>query len=264
MASRAPARAEAAPARRNWSEAEWAMRVDVAACYRLVDHFGMTDLVYNHITARVPGSDHHYLINPYGLMYDEITASNLVKIDLDGNIVEDTQHEINQAGFVIHSAVHGARPDVVSVIHTHSRAGSAVSALKEGFVPVTQGAFQFYNRIAYHDYEGFALDLEERKRLIADLGPRNTMILRNHGLLTCGRSVAEAFRRIYYLEQACQFQLDAMHTGRPIVLPPAEVCEHTAQQWEGGAAGIGTGASVYREWPALLRMLDRKDSSYKT
>jgi ribulose-5-phosphate 4-epimerase/fuculose-1-phosphate aldolase len=264
MARQAAATPVSVPARRNWSEAEWAMRVDVAACYRLVEHFGMTDLVYNHITARVPGSDHHYLINPYGLMYDEVTASNLVKIDLDGRIVEDTPYDINRAGFVIHSAVHGARDDVVCVIHTHSRAGAAVSALEEGFVPVTQGAFQFYNRVAYHDYEGFALDLEERRRLVADLGQRRAMILRNHGLLTCGRSVAEAFRLIYYFEQACQTQLDAMHTGRPIRVPPPEVSEHTAQQWEGGAAGIGTGTGVYREWPALLRMLDRKDPSYKT
>lgn len=264
MVSQASVEPTAMPARRNWSQDEWAMRVDVAACYRLVDHFGMTDLVYNHITARVPGSEHHYLINPYGLMYDEITASNLVKIDLEGNVVEDTQYEINRAGFIIHSAVHGARPDVVSVIHTHSRAGSAVSALEDGFVPMTQGAFQFYNRVAYHDYEGFALDLEERRRLIADLGMHNAMVLRNHGLLTCGRSVAEAFRFIYYLEQACQAQLDAMHTGRKIVLPPHDIREHTAEQWAGGAAGIGVGTGIYREWPALLRMLDRKDPSYKT
>jgi ribulose-5-phosphate 4-epimerase/fuculose-1-phosphate aldolase len=244
-----------------WSAAEWQTRIEVAACYRLVLHFGMTDLIYNHITARVPGSDHQYLINPYGLMYDEITASNLVKIDLDGNILEDTEYEINPAGFVIHSAVHGAREDVVCVIHTHSRAGVAVSALKDGLIPVNQGGFQFHNRIAYHDYEGFALDAEERKRLVADLGGKRVMILRNHGLLTTGRSVAEAFRQLYYLEQACRAYLDALQTGREIVLPPEHVREHTAQQWEGGAAGIGT--TVLREWPALLRMLDRRDPSYR-
>lgn len=247
--------------REQYGAAEWDMRVELAACYRLLHHFGWTDLIYNHITARVPGADHHYLINPYGLMYDEIKASNLIKIDLDGNILEDTPYEINPAGFVIHSAVHGAREDVVCVIHTHSRAGTAISALKEGLVPVNQGGFQFHDRIAYHDYEGFALDAEERRRLIADLGARRVMILRNHGLLTAGRSVAEAFRLIYYLEQACQARLDALQTGREIILPPETVREHTAQQWEGGAAGIGT--TNLREWPALLRMLDRRDSSYR-
>ncbi len=246
---------------RQCSAAEWQMRVELAGCYRLVHHFGLTDLIYNHITARLPDVDHQYLINPYGLMYDEITASNLVKIDLDGNILEETEYEINPAGFVIHSAVHGARPDVVCVIHTHSRAGVAISALKEGLIPVNQGGFQFHNRIAYHDYEGFALDEAERKRLVADLGERRAMILRNHGLLTAGRSVAEAFRLIYYLEQACQLRLDALQCGREITLPPELVREHTARQWEGGAAGIGT--TTLREWPALLRMLDRRDPSYR-
>jgi ribulose-5-phosphate 4-epimerase/fuculose-1-phosphate aldolase len=244
-----------------YGAAEWEMRVELAACYRLLHHFRMTDLIYNHITARVPGSAHHYLINPYGLMYDEIKASNLIKIDLDGNILEDTEYEINPAGFVIHSAVHGARADIVCVIHTHSRAGTAISALKEGLVPVNQGGFQFHNRIAYHDYEGFALDADERRRLVADLGGKRVMILRNHGLLTAGRSVAEAFRLLYYLEQACQLRLDALHTGREIILPPEAVRELTAQQWEGGAAGIGT--TTLREWPALLRMLDRSDPSYR-
>lgn len=247
--------------REQCSAAEWETRVELAACYRLLDHFGMTDLIYNHITARVPGAAHHYLINPYGLMYDEVRASNLIKIDLDGNILEETPYEINPAGFVIHSAVHGAREDVGCVIHTHSRAGTAISALKEGLIPVNQGGFQFHNRIAYHDYEGFALDEEERKRLVADLGAKRVMILRNHGLLTAGRSVAEAFRLIYYLEQACQLRLDALQTGREINLPPEQVREHTAQQWEGGAAGIGT--TTLREWPALLGMLDRRDPSYR-
>jgi ribulose-5-phosphate 4-epimerase/fuculose-1-phosphate aldolase len=249
--------------RQRCSEAEWALRVDLAACYRLVDHFGLTDLVYNHITARVPGGAHHYLINPYGLMYDEVTASNLIKIDLDGKILEPTEYDINPAGFTIHSAVHGARPDLVCVIHTHSPAGTAVSCLAEGFMPMTQGGFQFHERIAYHDYEGFALDDGERQRLVADLGPRKAMILRNHGLLTAGTSVAEAFRLLYYLEQACRVQLDVLQTGRSIQMPPAERREHTAQQWEKGAAGIGTGG-LFREWPALLRMLDRKDPSYRS
>lgn len=246
---------------RKCSAAEWQMRIELAACYRLIHHFRLTDLIYNHITARVPDVDHHYLINPYGLMYDEITASNLIKIDLAGNILEETEYEINPAGYVIHSAVHGARKDVVCVIHTHSRAGVAISALKEGLIPVNQGGFQFHDRIAYHDYEGFALDAEERRRLVADLGEKRVMILRNHGLLTAGRSVAEAFRLLYYLEQACQARLDVLQTGREIVLPPVAVREHTAQQWEGGAAGIGN--TVLREWPALLRMLDRRDPGYR-
>ncbi len=247
--------------RERYGAAEWEMRVELAACYRLIDHFGMTDLIYNHVTARVPGAHHQYLINPYGLMYDEVKASNLVKIDLDGNILEETPFEINPAGYVIHSAIHGARDDVICVIHTHSRAGAAISALKEGLIPVNQGGFQFHDRIAYHDYEGFALDAAERRRLVEDLGDRRAMILRNHGLLTAGRSVAEAFRLIYYLEQACQIRLDALKTGREINLPPESVREHTARQWEGGAAGIGS--TTLREWPALLRMLDRRDPSYR-
>jgi len=247
---------------RSYSRAEWELRVEVAACYRLIRHFGWDDLVYNHVTARVADRQHEYLINPYGLMYDEVTASNLVRIDIEGNIVDETPHEINPAGFVIHSAIHAARPDLACIIHTHSRAGVAISALKEGFAPVSQGGFQFFNRVAYHDYEGFALDLSERRRLVGDLGQHRAMILRNHGLLVGGRSVPEAFRMLYYLEQACQAQLDAMQTGTQITLPAAEIRDRTARQWEGGAAGIGTG-TTFREWPALLRMLDRLDPSYR-
>lgn len=244
-----------------YSEAEWQTRLDVAAAYRLVHHYGMAELIYNHITARIPGSDHEYLINPYGHMYDEITASSLVKIDLDGNILEDTPYEINPAGYVIHSAVHAARPDIQCVIHTHSHAGTVVSALPEGLVPIAQGGFMFYNRVAYHDYEGFALEEEEKRHLIADLGDKNVLILRNHGLLTLGGSVAEAFRRMVYLDQACKLQVSMLAAGRQPSLPPVEVMEHTAQQWNAGAAGIGTKES--REWPALLRMLDRKDPSWR-
>lgn len=247
--------------RSRYGTAEWEARVELAACYRLVHHFGLTDLVYNHITLRVPETRNEYLINAYGLAYDEMMASNLIKIDLDGKILEDSPYEINPAGYTIHSAVHGARDDIACVLHTHSRAGSAISCLEEGLVPMTQGAFQFHDRVAYHDYEGFALDLAERQRLVADLGQRKAMILRNHGLLVCGRSVAEAFRMIYYLEQACRLQLDVMQTGRPIRLPPVAVREHTARQWEGGAASIG--GTTLREWPALLRMLDRIDPSYR-
>src|SRR5688572_9640888 len=178
------------------SAAEWNVRVDLAAYYRLVELFGLSDLVFNHITAKVPGEHHRYLINHYGLGYEEITAANLVKIDLEGRIVDPGPYEINPAGFVIHSAIHAAREDAVCVLHTHSPAATAVACLPEGFVPMTQGGFQFHERIAYHDYEGFALDEAEKKRLVADLGGRNVMLLRNHGVVTIGSSIAEAFRRM--------------------------------------------------------------------
>lgn len=245
-----------------FSEVEWKTRLDLAACYRLVHRFGMTDLIYNHITARIPEVDHEYLINPYGLHYSEITASSLVRIDLDGNILDDTPYEINPAGYVIHSAVHGGRPDLQCVIHTHSRASTVVSALEEGLIPIAQGGFQFYNRVAYHDYEGFAVDEDERRSLVADLGNRSVMILRNHGVLTCGRSISEAFRLTYYLEQACRLQVDMMATGGRLHLPSPEVMEHTAQQWAGGVGNIGT--TEGREWPALLRLLDKDDPSWRS
>lgn len=251
----------AKPRQANWSEAERAMRLDLAAAYRLVRHFGLDDLIYNHITARLPDQTDRYLINPYGPMYHEMTASNLVKIDLAGAIHDDTPHEINPAGYVIHSAVHGARHDAVCVLHTHSHYATLVSTLADGFVPLTQTGFQFHGRVAYHDYEGFALDAEERRRLTADLGERNVLVLRNHGVLTIGRSVAEAFRRLYYFELACRVQIDAMAAGR-VRRPPAEVMERTAQQWDSGAAGIGGGGTT-REWPALLRLLDSLDPSWR-
>ena len=251
-----------APAAADWSEAERAVRRDLAACYRLIDHFGWTDLIYNHITARVPGEGHHILINPFGLHYEEIRASNLVKIDLDGNKIEPSDYGINPAGYTIHSAIHGAREDVVCVVHTHSRFGVAVSCLEEGFLPMTQGGLQFYNRLAYHDYEGIALDLDERSRLVADLGDKNAMILRNHGLLTCGRSVAEAFSRMFYLEQACQVQIDALSAGRKLNELSGQVSEHTAQQWDTGESTTEDNGDK-SEWAAMLRLLDRRDPSYR-
>jgi ribulose-5-phosphate 4-epimerase/fuculose-1-phosphate aldolase len=244
------------------SAAEWAMRVDLAACYRLLELFGFSDLVFNHITAKVPGEEHRYLINPYGLGYEEMTASNLVKIDLEGRIVEASPYEINPAGFVIHSAIHAVREDAVCVLHKHSPAATAVACLPEGFVAMTQGGFQFHQRIAYHEYEGFALDEAEKKRLVQDLGSLNVMLLRNHGVVTIGRSVAEAFRRMYFLEQACRIQLEVMQTGRAPRLPADAVAEHTARNWESGDAGIGTAEP--REWQALLRRLDRLDPSYRS
>lgn len=243
------------------SPEEWAIRVDLAACYRLIHHHGWCDQIYNHITARVPGEPTHFLINPFGLAYDEVCASNLVKIDLDGNVVDGSEYGINAAGYTIHSAVHGARHDAVCVLHTHSDAGVAVSCLEEGFLPMTQGGFQFYNRLAYHAYEGIALDLSERDRLVADLGDSWAMILYNHGLLTLGETVSHAFSRLYYLEQACRIQLEVMQTGRPIKMPPHEVCEHTAKQWDKGIDGMRV--ADLPEWAAYLRMLDRQDPSYR-
>jgi len=247
------------------SEGEWAVRLDLAACYRLVDHYGMSTLVYNHITAKVPGPEKHFLINEYGLAYAEITASNLVKVDLDGNIVDGTEgsREINPAGYIIHSCVHRARDDLKCVLHTHSRASVAVSCLKGGLLPMEQTGLMFEDRVAYHDYEGLAVDEGEQARMVADLGDKQVMILRNHGLLSCGRTVPEAFRLVYWLELACQTQLDVMASGAEINLPSKAVRERTAAQFADGAAGIGDGTTVTREWPALLRMLDRKDASWR-
>ena len=175
------------------SDAEWRMRVDLAACYRLIAHYDMDDMFATHISARVPGGEDHFLLNPYGVLFEQITASSLVKVDLDGNIVQDTEHTINPAGFVIHSAVHAARHDALCVIHTHTVAGMAVACMEEGLLPLTQKSMRFYNRIAYHDYEGVADDLDERERLVRDLGKHNALILRNHGLLVCGKNVAGGF-----------------------------------------------------------------------
>lgn len=249
------------------SEEEWDVRVQLAACYRLVDHFGMTDLIYNHITARVPGPEHHFLINPFGPHYSEIAASGLVKVDLDGRPVDDPPDSpgtrINPAGYVIHACIHRARPYTHAVIHTHTRAGIAVSCLAEGLIPMEQNGYQFLDRIAYHDYEGIALDEAEQARLIADLGDCDAMILRNHGLLACGANISQAFRRIYYLEMACKIQLDVMASGA-LRQPPAAVQAHTAAQWRDGAAGNGGATDETLEWPALMRLMDRKDAEYRT
>jgi ribulose-5-phosphate 4-epimerase/fuculose-1-phosphate aldolase len=242
------------------SAAEWAMRVDVAACYRLVALHGMNDLVYNHISGRVPGEEGHFLINPYGYAYEEVTASSLVKIDFDGNVVLDsgTGLGINQAGFVIHSAVHRARHDVDCVIHTHSPAGMAVSALKCGLLPLTQNAM-FFGKLGYHDYESVAIDLDEQKRLVRDLGDGYAMILRNHGLLTAGRTVCEAFVTMHWLEKACQAQIMAMGCHTELNHPSAEVVRLTNERYMPGQRRKITEL----EWPALLRMLDRRDPSYR-
>jgi ribulose-5-phosphate 4-epimerase/fuculose-1-phosphate aldolase len=215
----------------------------------------MTDLVYTHISARVPGERGHFLINPYGMMFHEITASDLIKISYDGDLVEESPHPVNKAGFVIHSAIQMARPDVDCVLHTHTRAGVAVSCMESGLLPINQHAMLFYDRLAYHEYEGIASDLDERERFVADLGEHHAMILRNHGLLTAGRTVPEAFELMYYLEMACKVQVDVMASGGKIHMPPPAVARRTASQYE---SPLGT-----RSWPALLRMLDADDPSYR-
>lgn len=245
------------------SAEEWQVRLDLAACYRLVHHHGWTSQVYNHITARVPGSE-AFLINPFGLGYDEITASNLVKIDLDGNKLDDPPHPVNKAGYVIHSAIHGARHDIACVLHTHSENAVAVSCLEEGFVPMTQTGFMFFERIGTHEYEGIALDLDERERLVTDLGPENhTLLLHNHGLITTGPSVASAFTRLYHFEDNAAIQLKVMASGGTLKLPSRAVMERTREQFEGGAAQAGAAVRL-PEWPAYLRLLDRIDPSWRS
>jgi ribulose-5-phosphate 4-epimerase/fuculose-1-phosphate aldolase len=240
------------------SAAEWETRVALAACYRLVDRYEMSDLIYNHITARIPGTE-HLLINLYGLLYKEITASSLVRIDLEGNIQwqPDTDYGLNKSGYVIHGAIHAARADVACVIHTHTRAGMAVSAMQEGLLPLCQTAMRFVGHLGYHDYEGPAIDLDERARLVRDLGPHEAMILRNHGLLTCGATIAQAFNTMYQLEQSCRAQVDVMAARTAISLPSAAVLEHTAHLYQPGTRrpyGV-------LEWPALLRLLDAESAA---
>jgi len=244
------------------TEAE--LRVQLAACYRLVAHFGMDDLIYNHISARVPGEAHHFLINPYGLLFSEITASSLVKIDLDGRKVEPSDHEVNQAGFVIHSAIHAGRPDALCVLHTHSEAGTAISAMPGGLAPVSQFAMRYQGHTGFHDYEGVALETGERERLVRDLGPHHTLVLRNHGVLTVGRTIPEAFILMYYFEKAAKVQLLAQGSlapGECLVLPAPEVsalAERQFTQFAGDILPPGT-----REWPAFIRMLDRTQPDYR-
>ena len=238
-----------------YSEAEWRMRVDLAACHRLSAHFGYSDIIWNHITARVPGEKDHFLLNRFGMRFDEVTASSLVKLDLDGNVLEGPK-DLNITGFVIHSAIHAAREDIVCVMHAHTPGGVAVAALESGLLPVAQDAMMFYERIGYHDYEGLSTNVEERERLAANLGKHFAMIMRNHGLLTAGKTVAEAFIRMHYLERACRAQVDAMSTGQRLKLPPPEICEQAAGQYDDFWPGK-------YEWPALIRLLDAKDASYK-
>jgi ribulose-5-phosphate 4-epimerase/fuculose-1-phosphate aldolase len=241
------------------SPEEWQARVELAACYRLVDYYGMSDLTYNHITARVPGTEHHLLINLYGLLYREITASSLVKITLDGEIVwkPDTDYGVNRAGYVIHGCIHRARSDVKCVIHTHTRAGMAVASMQRGLLPLTQTAMRFVGHIGYHDYEGPATEMEERERLVRDLGPHDAMIMRSHGLLTCGATVQQAFNTMYQLELSCRAQVDAMAARTELVVPSHEVLSHTAYLYQPGTRrpyGV-------LEWPAMLRLLEAEQKN---
>ncbi|UUZ63437.1 class II aldolase/adducin family protein [Polaromonas sp. P1-6] len=240
------------------SREEWDVRVDLAACYRLIAHFRMTDWIYNHISARIPGNHEHYLINPFGLLYEEISASNLIKVDVKGNLMEDIPLDVNPAAFVIHGAIHAARPDIGCVLHTHTSAGVAVAAQEHGLLPISQHAFKVLDRISYHDFEGIALDLDEQQRLIRDVGDKDVLILRNHGLLTMGKDVSRAFELMFYLERACQIQIAALSGGSRITYPAAEVCDRTSAQFAGDHSFVKG-----RDWQALLRLLDRIDPTYK-
>ncbi len=242
------------------SDAEWQARVDLAAAYRLAAHYGWDDLIYTHISARVPGPEHHFLINPYGLLFSEITASNLVKIDLDGAIVEPTPYIVNPAGFTIHSAIHAAREDANCVLHLHTVAGVAVSCQEHGLLPLNQTAMVFNEELAHHEYEGLALMLDERPRLVADLGTKKALLLRNHGALTVGKSVAEAFHTMYLLERAFTMQIAALAGGTSLHVPPPAVQEVVRKQAKVGL----TSQDLQLVWDSQLRMLDAKDPSYKT
>lgn len=243
---------------------EWELRVQLAAAYRLIDHFGWSELIWTHTTVRVPGPEHHFLINPYGYRFDEVCASNLVKVDLHGAIIGDQKQEINPAGFVIHSAIHMARRDAQCVMHTHTVAGMAVAALDCGLLPISMYALGFYESVGYHDFEGPSLELGERERLAFDLGDRNVFVMRNHGLLTCGDSMAQAFVRMYRLERACQVQLAAQATGAGLVVPPISVCKLSRERSDDFLGDKGYSRERNPEFAAMLRLLDKKDPSYKT
>ncbi len=241
------------------SDEEWAVRVDLAACYRLIAMYGWDDLVFTHISARVPGPHEHFLINAYGMLFEEMTASSLVKVDLAGEKVLDSPHPVNPAGFVIHSAVHEARPDVGCVLHTHTKAGVAVSAQADGLLPISQISLFPYASLGYHDYEGVALNDEEKPRLVADLGSNNALILRNHGLLTTGATIADAFLNMYALETACQTQIMAQSSGGELVMVPQPIVDGILAQ----AELVTKGLMGQLAWPGLLRKLDRRDPSYR-
>jgi ribulose-5-phosphate 4-epimerase/fuculose-1-phosphate aldolase len=242
------------------SDEEWELRVDLAAAYRIVADYGWDDLIFTHLSVRIPGPEHHFLLNPYNLMFEEVTASSLIKVDVDGNPVRETPFITNPAGFTIHSAVHMAREDAHAVMHLHTPAGQAVSAQAEGLMPLTQAAMLVREDVAYHDYEGIAVDLDERERVVADLGTKNLMLLRNHGSLAVGETIGEAFIRLYTLERACQAQVMALAGGVEINNPPQGAPEVAAQQ---GAVGLKLAGNLLA-WPALKRKAYRLDPSFAT
>ena len=242
------------------SEDEWAIRVDLAAAYRMVAAYGWDDLIFTHLSARIPGPEHHFLLNPYQLMFEEVTASSLIKVDVHGNPVEPTPFITNPAGFTIHSAIHMAREDAQAVMHLHTPAGQAVAAHSEGLLPLTQTAMLVRGDLAFHDYEGVAVDLDERERLVANLGDKSAMILRNHGTLAVGKTIGECFVKLYFLERACQAQVMALSAGEDVNLPPQGSPEITAQQ---GAMGLTVAANLLA-WPALKRKAYRLDPSFAT
>jgi ribulose-5-phosphate 4-epimerase/fuculose-1-phosphate aldolase len=243
------------------SDEEWAVRVDLAAAYRLVALYGWDDLIFTHLSARVPGPEHHFLINPYDMMFEEITASSLVKIDVEGQPVINTPHPVNPAGFTIHSALHMNCEDAHAVMHLHTPAGQAVSAMADGLMEHTQTGMIARHDIAYHEYEGIATDLEERERLVEDMGDKHVMILRNHGTLAIGKTVGECFLRLYFLERACDAQVKMLSAGRDgLHNPPQGTPEKVKAQTP--AAGIGMIANGLA-WPALLRKLDRIDPGFR-
>lgn len=241
------------------TDAEWEARVELAACYRLFQQLGWHELIYNHITVRVPGTVDQFLINPFGLMYREVTASNLVKMDINGNKIGDSPYSVNPAGFVVHSAVHAARHDVHCVMHTHTTAGQIVSCQKEGLLPLSFNAMPFTGRISYHDFEGITLDTEECGRLAQSLGTNNLLILRNHGLLACGGSVADAFADLYQLQRACEVQVGAMQSGATLNWPPRDVALHVAEQNKMQAQGPANAMM----FAAMVRWMDSIDPSYR-
>ncbi|MGH6953214.1 MAG: class II aldolase/adducin family protein [Alphaproteobacteria bacterium] len=245
---------------RPMSEAERQTRIDLAAAYRLFAHFGRTDMLGQHLSARLPDNPNHFLLNPFGWLFEQVTASSLIKLDMDGNVLDEDAEPLNYTGFVIHGAVMEARKDVNSVMHTHTPAGVAISMQRDGLLPLSQGACRFYGNLGYHDYEGVADDLSEQARLVRDLGPHQACVLRNHGLLTAGRSVGDAFYLLHDLETACEWQLKAQASGAPLAPLTHEVASKTREQyvsWEGmEKAGSDP-------WPALMRLADKIDPSYR-
>ncbi|GAB4197181.1 MAG: class II aldolase/adducin family protein [Wenzhouxiangellaceae bacterium] len=254
------AQAGATSVKNQVSAEEWQARIDLAACYRLVAHYGWDDMIFTHISMRVPGPDHHFLINPYGMLFEEINASSLVKIDLQGNKVDDNPWPVNPAGFTIHSAVHEVRDDAHCVIHLHTMDGTAVSTMECGLLPMNQTAMLVREQLAYHEYEGVAVDLDERPRLQQDLGDKSLMLLWNHGTLAVGRSVAEAFMNMYLLERACSMQVRTLSATQSWHHPLAGIAEKTAAQ---GRDPRIIDVVDQLAWPALLRMLDRRDPGYR-